>query len=158
MRDTMLENPESNPCLDSAKPEQSHALSGRRHADNAAQCIFVTGVMRSGTSLLQRVVAQSLATEYIREESSLHVLIESFHVLDQYKAYHLSEFINAPVDLDLEDDTAAYSPDHAFWTPESGTAIASSCLDKYKTELTQEEVDLVLVKLARFNTVFGYMA
>jgi hypothetical protein len=250
------------------------------------ECIFVTGIMRSGTSLLQRVVAQSCATEYIREESSLHALVESFQVLDQYQAFHLLErseyvahyrqfisgvlaasknkitggilvlkdplalktlalfhelmpmtkfiislrnplataasicrvrnrqrqqgkktfisrmdfgdiveyiarlcdiiismrerdnvcvvqyegligrdpvslarlgdFIGAAVDLDLEDDTAAYNPEHAFWTPESGASIKCSSLDKHETELTPEERGLVLTKLARFNSMFGY--
>lgn len=51
------------------------------------ECVFVSGVMRSGTTLLQRVVAHSLDSQYIREESTLRIPIESFQVLEQYQAF-----------------------------------------------------------------------
>ena len=69
----------------------------------------------------------------------------------------LSHFLGVKVSLDLDDDSAAYNPDHAFWTPESGTTIKLSSLDKYKTELTPEERALAAVKFARFNAMFGYV-
>jgi hypothetical protein len=51
------------------------------------ECTFVTGVMRSGTTLLQRVVAHSLATAYIRAESTLRIPVESFHTLEHHGAF-----------------------------------------------------------------------
>lgn len=69
------------------------------------QVIFVTGVMRSGTTLLQRIICLSHRSEYIRKEfDSLHVIIESFQTLTQFEAFdpltreeyarHYREFIS----------------------------------------------------------------
>lgn len=50
---------------------------------------FVTGVMRSGTTLLQRVISLSCKSAYIREESSLRVILDSFEILDRDNAFHI---------------------------------------------------------------------
>lgn len=53
--------------------------------------IFVSGIMRSGTTLLQRVLANSLKIDTIPEFTPLNVIINSFKTLDQYKTFqHLS--------------------------------------------------------------------
>jgi hypothetical protein len=49
--------------------------------------LFVTGVMRSGTTLLHRILTHSSKSEYTLEIDSLRVLIESFRTLDHHNAF-----------------------------------------------------------------------
>ena len=58
-----------------------------RVAATHASGFFITGVMRSGTTVLQRVVAHSLHTDYIRTESALRIPVESFEVLEKHQSY-----------------------------------------------------------------------
>jgi hypothetical protein len=53
----------------------------------AKPVLFVTGVMRSGTTLLHRILVRSCGCDYVPEVDSLHVMVESFQVLEQYQAF-----------------------------------------------------------------------
>jgi len=55
--------------------------------ERAGKVIFVTGIMRSGTTLLQRVIAQSCKVQYTSECDALSVIINSFRSIEQYEAY-----------------------------------------------------------------------
>ncbi len=247
---------------------------------------FVTGVMRSGTTLLQRIVAHSLNTNVCLEFDSLNPIVNSFAILDQYKTYqHLSrdefiyeyqsfirailttyqnkshsknlvlkdplalknlnyfielmpstkfiisvrnplatvtsiqrvskkqqqngersfisemkfeqtveytnnlckqilssrkqknviiiryedlidknenttnnlgKFIGETINLDLPARSELISPENSFWTPETGGEIKTSSLEKYKDELTEEQISFIKNKMRDFIAEFGY--
>ncbi len=56
-------------------------------APSPAQVVFVTGVMRSGTTVLQRVISRSCDAPYIRKESQLRVIVQSFDTLQKFAAF-----------------------------------------------------------------------
>jgi hypothetical protein len=68
----------------------------------------------------------------------------------------LTQYVGFNINMDLEDTSKEYDPENGFWTPESGGPIVSSSLEKYKNELTPEQIELVAERFLSFKQSFGY--
>lgn len=104
-------------------------------------------------------LVEQLCDEIIFVKHSKNVCIVKYEDLiarNEDAIIRLKNFIGKEVNLDLSDDTDEFDPNSPFWTPETGSIIKASSLDKFKNELTIEQSELVVLKLTKFMQIFGY--